>query len=781
MSEQQTPDHQPIDRFDHTYPDTEEYRTRAGILVRRRRTRLDPETMAERLAALTSELDARRGGVLSSGVDYPGRYSRWHLGYVDPPIQLQAHGRTLRVEALNERGSVLLPAIARALRPVASASAAESDTFGTFTLEIPAGGEVRTEEERTRAPSIFTALRALTRAFGSPADRNLGLYGAFGYDLAFQLEPVRLANPRPADQRDLVLHLPDRILLLDRKRELAHELSYDFEVDGRRTEGLPRSTAPAPPASTASRLSDGPDETDGPAAVGRPEPGRFADVVRSALAHFRSGDLFEVTPSHVLREPCTSPADFFGRLRLANPAPYESFYNLGEGEHLVVASPEMYVRVTGDRVETCPIAGTIARGPDALRDAEAIRTLLTSDKDEAELTMCTDVDRNDKARVCQPGSVRVIGRRQIELYSRLIHTVDHIEGRLRPGFDAFDAFLTHTWAVTVTGAPKHRAMQFIEDAEDGPRGWYGAATGFLGFDGDINTGLTLRAASIRDGIASIRVGATLLADSDPDAEEAETLLKARALLDVLRTAPERTGDQAGQPEPDRQQQQGRLADRRAAGFEVRQPAGQHRRVLLVDHQDSFVLTLADYFRQHGCTVDTLRYGFAEERLEEFAPDLVVLSPGPGRPADFGCTDLLSTLDRRRIPAFGVCLGLQAMVEDRGGRLSLLPEPMHGKASEVRVLRRESGLLAGLGETFVAGRYHSIYADPSDVPGYTVTAVSPGTPTVAMVIEDEERLRWGVQFHPESIMTATGRTGHRLLGNLLDTVERVDPLRSRAGR
>ena len=148
----------------------------------------------------------------------------------------------------------------------------------------------------------------------------------------------------------------------------------------------------------------------------------------------------------------------------------------------------MYVRVDGDRVETCPISGTIARGRDAIGDAAQILALLTSAKDESELTMCTDVDRNDKSRICVPGSVRVIGRRQIEMYSRLIHTVDHVEGRLRPGFDALDAFLAHAWAVTVTGAPKAWAMQFIEDHERSPRAWYGGAVGLLGFDGNLNTG-----------------------------------------------------------------------------------------------------------------------------------------------------------------------------------------------------------------------------------------------------------------------------------------------------
>ncbi len=241
----------------------------------------------------------------------------------------------------------------------------------------------------------------------------------------------------------------------------------------------------------------------------------------------------------MFHERCASPTAFYERLRQRNPAPFEFLFNLGEGrrdgEYLVGASPEMYVRVTGDRVETCPISGTIARGSrPAGGRGEHPPGCSASAKEESELTMCTDVDRNDKSRVCVPGSVRVIGRRQIEMYSRLIHTVDHIEGRLRPGFDALDAFLTHMWAVTVTGAPKAWAMQFIEDHEDTTRRWYGGAVGMIGFDGSMNTGLTLRTAQIHGGVAAVRAGATLLFDSDPEAEERETQLKARALLETLR-------------------------------------------------------------------------------------------------------------------------------------------------------------------------------------------------------------------------------------------------------
>jgi anthranilate synthase len=713
--------------------DLTQFETGAGVRVTRTAAPFDPALLAD----MTRQVELRRGGVLSSGMEYPGRYSRWHMAYVDPCLELIARGRRLTVTALNDRGLILLPVVTAAMRRVGQ----DTGTPGGVTAEVivAESGASFTEEQRSRRPTVFSALREIIAAFSAP-DPHLGLYGAFGYDLAFQFEPVRQRHDRPADQRDLVLHLPDRLYVLDRKRESATCFSYEFEVGGASTSGLSRETRPTGGNPGGGRR--GVTDTDLP---GDPRPGSFAAVVEQARERFARGDLFEVVPSHVFHGRCDSPAAFFERLRQRNPAPYEFLFNLGESEYLVGASPEMYVRVTGDRVETCPIAGTIARGEDPLADAENIRTLLTSAKEESELTMCTDVDRNDKSRVCEPGSVRVIGRRQIEMYSRLIHTVDHVEGRLRPGFDALDAFLTHMWAVTVTGAPKTWAMQFIEDHEDRPRRWYGGAVGVIGFDGGMNTGLTLRTAHISNGVASVRAGATLLFESDPAAEERETQLKARALLETL----------AG-PEPP--------APERAAAAPPAGP-GAGLRVLLVDLQDSFVHTLGGYFRETGAEVTTLRAGFDPALLEEYRPDLVVLSPGPGRPSDFGCDELLTELDRRGIAAFGVCLGMQAMVEHAGGRLGLLATPAHGKPGTVRVLGDGSGLLAGLPGEFTAARYHSLHAVPDGVTGgFTVTAVTPDG--VVMAIEDEAAGRWGVQFHPESILTASGRAGHQVVANVL---------------
>ncbi len=471
------------------------------------------------------------------------------------------------------------------------------------------------------------------------------------------------------------------------------------------------------------------------------KPGEYAETVRRAFDYFMRGDLFEVVPSQTFRDPLSdAPSAIMRRLTRINPSPYGFFINLGEDEFLVGASPEMFVRVTGRRVETCPISGTIKRGRDAIEDEEQIRKLLNSAKDETELTMCSDVDRNDKSRVCEPDSVRVLGRRQIEMYSRLIHTVDHIEGILLEERDALDAFLSHAWAVTVTGAPKRRAMTFIEANERSPRAWYGGAVGLVHLNGDLNTGLTLRTVHIRDGVAEVRAGATVLADSDADAEEEETVLKASAMRAAIR------GDGGDT-----------VAAKRKA------PPGAGKRALLVDHDDFFVHTLAGYLRRCGLEVVTLRSPVDRAAFSRIKPDIVVMSPGPGIPSDFDCTATIQLAESRRLPVFGVCLGLQAMVEAQGGKLAFAP-PMHGKPSTL-VTEEGSRLFDGLSGPLTVGRYHSLVADPDALPeDFIVTARAPDG--AIMAIEHRSAPMMAVQFHPESIMSLGNNVGMAILENAI---------------
>lgn len=707
----------------------ERFVTAGGVAITRQR---HATPYAGAIEAYIDGLNGRRGAVFSSNYEYPGRYTRWDTAIIDPPLVISARGRAMRIEALNERGKVLLPLVLDTVSDLADVTVSES-TATLVRLDIATPGRVFTEEERSRVPSVFTVLRAVVGLFRSDQDSNLGLYGAFGYDLAFQFDPVDFSLQRADSQRDLVLYLPDEVLVVDHHQALAWHDRYDYAGDGFTTEGLPRGGREEPfrPSSSIPPRGDH-------------APGEYARLVEKAKESFRRGDLFEVVPGQMFYERCeTPPSEISRRLKQINPSPYSFFINLGEGEYLIGASPEMFVRVNGRRVETCPISGTIKRGDDAISDSEQILKLLNSKKDESELTMCSDVDRNDKSRVCEPGSVRVIGRRQIEMYSRLIHTVDHIEGRLREGMDAFDAFLSHAWAVTVTGAPKLWAMRFIEKHEKSPRAWYGGAIGMVHFNGDLNTGLTLRTIRIKDGIAEVRAGATLLFDSAPEEEEAETELKASAMLSAIRDA--KAGNAAAAERPTSR-------------------VGDGVNILLVDHEDSFVHTLANYFRQTGANVSTVRSPVADEVFDRLKPDLVVLSPGPGMPKDFDCATTIRKARDRHLPIFGVCLGLQALAEAYGGELRQLHIPMHGKPSRIRV-SKPGVIFSGLPKEVTVGRYHSIFADPVRLPAdFEVTAETEDG--IVMAFEHRKEPIAAVQFHPESIMTLGQDAGMRMIENVV---------------
>ena len=715
------------------------HETAGGVRVHLAVEQLD---YAAALDDLADALDSSPGVLLRSGFEYPGRYTRWDIGFVNPPLRLTGRGRRLVIDALNRRGEILLAEVNRALADCDSIRhlRREQSAIHVEVREPEAGFS---EESRSRQHSVFSALRALVNWFRSPQDPFLGLYGAFGYDLTFQFEDIERHQRRAADDRDLVLYLPDRILVADHRLEHAQAYNYDFicrapgrEHYGETTGGLKRG-GPAAPFLPAIRVGGQCDH----------EPGEYAAGVERAKQYFSRGDLFEVVPGQTFFAPCKdSPAKVFKRLARSNPAPYGALMNLGEQEYLVSASPEMFVRVEGDCIETCPISGTIARGADALTDAEQVRLLLNSAKDESELSMCTDVDRNDKARVCEPGSVRVVGRRQIEMYSRLIHTVDHVKGSLKAGFDALDGFLSHTWAVTVTGAPKLSSMQYLEEYEKSPRRWYGGAIGHIGFDGNLNTGLTLRTIRIKDGVAEVRAGATLLMDSDPESEEKETRLKARALMAAMGV------------------------DVQPIATSIQCETGTqfaHMRVLMVDHEDSFVHSLGDCFRRLGAELQTLRPEPARRYLKQGNVDLVVLSPGPSAPERFAMAQTIAIALKRDIPIFGVCLGLQGIVEYFGGDLRQLTVPMHGKQSVIS--HAESNLFSGLPSPLTAGRYHSLVAASMPQCLEVTARTEDGE---VMAVEHLELPIWSVQFHPESIMSLENGNGPRLIRNVLALADRA---------
>ena len=720
----------------------ESYTTPSGITV----TRTASNVRFDRgLRGLLKKLDTQRGIYLSSGYEFPGRYSRWDIGAAAPPIEIISRGRDVLIRPLNERGRALNLMLEPVLAPhlhwetFANEDGALHGTLKPLPALFP-------EEERSKQPSAFSVLRALIEEFKHPLAGRLALVGAFGYDLLLQFDPIELKLPRE-DVKDLHLFLCDDIYFMDRKTERIERYQFDFAGGGAAlqhvtTHGLPRTNerlkrprgkAPEAAAITSDHTSE-----------------QYMAKVQTVRERMRQGDYYEVILRQIFQTPYNaSPSELFEKIQLASPSPYEFFLQLGE-EQLIGASPEMFVRVEGRRMETCPISGTARRTGDPLRDAENIKQLLNSLKEESELTMCTDVDRNDKSRIAVPGSVKLIARRLIESYAGVFHTVDHVEGTLADGFDSLDAFLTHMWAVTVIGAPKKWAAQAIENLENEARAWYAGAVGMISFDGDINTGITIRTIHLKAGKARYAAGATLLYDSDPASEDRECWMKATGFFRALNA--EKKTDVVYAP---------------------RGEEGAGVRLLLVDHEDCFIHTLANYARQTGAHVMTYRSGFPLHLIEKIDPSLILVSPGPGRPSDFGVSELIRHAAKLGVPVFGVCLGLQGMVEAFGGELGVLGYPVHGKPSMIR--HRGIGVFEGLPEQIQVGRYHSLYAIREKLP--SVLEITAETDDgVIMGVRHRDLPMEAVQFHPESILTLEGSCGLRLMENVVRQLGRARALR-----
>jgi anthranilate synthase len=714
------------------------YQTPHGITVTRTETKL---AYSRGLAHILKQLDTKRGAYFSSGYEYPERYSRWDVATLSPPIEIVGRDRTLSINALNERGRMLL----RIMDPLLAEHKdwdSDAPTSDSLYLRLKTLAERFPEEERSKQPSPFSLVRLLVKEFSNAADSRLMLTGAFGYDLLLQFDPITQHLPRH-DQKTLHLFLCDDIYFMDRKKEAIEHYQYDFSGEAGSTAGLDRAGTNIPKPKKAPAPAE---------IVSDHKTEEYMEKVEAVREGMRQGNYYEVVLRQTFSAPfAQSPSELFQRIQKSSPSPYEFMLQMGD-EQLVGASPEMFVRVEDNQVETCPIAGTARRSGDPIRDAESIRALLNSAKEESELTMCSDVDRNDKSRVCIPGSVKVVGRRLIEAYAGLFHTVDHVKGLLQPGFDSLDAFLTHMWAVTIIGAPKKAAAQAIEDLENDARGWYGGAVGMIGLNGDINTGITIRTIHLKNGVAKYAAGATLLYDSDPRDEDGECRLKATAFFRAL--YPKAAAGQEGHHA---------------------RKVGDGIRLLLVDNDDCFIHTLANYARQTGAAVSTYRSNVALEAIDASKPDVVLISPGPARPADFGVPNLVTELAKRGIPTFGVCLGLQGIVEAFGGTLDVLPYPMHGKGSQVT--HDGKGVFRDLPSPFRVGRYHSLFANRDSFPDcLEITAESEDG--IIMGVRHRELPIEAVQFHPESILTLEKDCGLRLMENMIEAYAHAGSVTSR---
>jgi anthranilate synthase component 1 len=366
-----------------------------------------------------------------------------------------------------------------------------------------------------------------------------GAVGMFGYDLARSAEPT-IGEPNPDDTGvpELAVMVTDVLLAFD---HLRHEVTVLANVLAEGDIARAYGEAAAAIAEVRERLSGsvprgGGGRREPPEYSSNMGPDGYAAAVERAKEYIRAGDIYQVVPSQRWSADC--PVDAFSiyrGLRAINPSPYMYFLDFEDFE-IAGASPETLVTVTGRSVRQRPIAGTRPRADSVERDLERGRELLADPKERAEHVMLVDLGRNDLGRVCEYGSVKVDELMAVETYSHVMHIVSQVSGRLREGVTPMDALRASLPVGTLSGAPKIRAMQIIDELEPAGRGPYGGGVGYLSYTGDLDTCIYIRSALVKDGRVHIQAGGGIVADSEPGYEVRETEAKAGAVMDAIRMA-----------------------------------------------------------------------------------------------------------------------------------------------------------------------------------------------------------------------------------------------------
>ncbi len=367
-----------------------------------------------------------------------------------------------------------------------------------------------------------------------------GAVGLFGYDLVRYVEPLGDPNPDPVGLPDLALVITGALVAFDHLNHRITVLSNVFVEDGgdieaayaqavRVIEEIREALAGAVPPARGRDREVG-------EFVSNMSDGGYADAVERIKEYVRAGDVFQVVPAQRWSGPCpVDPFSIYRGLRAVNPSPYMYFLDFDEFE-VAGASPEPLVKVTGRHAEYRPIAGTRPRGATAEEDIALAQELLADDKERAEHVMLVDLGRNDLGRVCEYGTVTVDELMQVETYSHVLHIVSSISGTLRAGTSAIELLRACLPAGTLSGAPKVRAMQIIDELETHKRGAYGGAVGYLSWGGDLDACIVIRTVVAKDGQAHVQAGGGIVVDSDATTEVAETVHKSAAVFKAIELA-----------------------------------------------------------------------------------------------------------------------------------------------------------------------------------------------------------------------------------------------------
>jgi anthranilate synthase component 1 len=365
-----------------------------------------------------------------------------------------------------------------------------------------------------------------------------GLFGYLGYDMVRLIERLPDENPDMLGIPDAILMRPTIIAVFDGIQNqitlvtpvwpasgMDADSAYDLALErlGDAISDLERNLPYRREAANVTRSL--------PEPVSNTTREEYHAIVERAKEYIRAGDIFQVVPSHRLSVPFELPPfSLYRALRRLNPSPFLLYLDFGDGLSIVGSSPEILVRLRDGKVTIRPIAGTRKRGATPEEDKVLAADLLSDPKELSEHLMLLDLGRNDVGRVAQISSVTVTERMVIEYYSHVMHIVSNVEGTIDPQHDALDALFAGFPAGTVSGAPKVRAMEIIDELEKARRGVYGGCVGYFGANGAMDTCIALRTAVLKDGVMHVQAGGGVVADSDPEAEYQETVNKSRALI-----------------------------------------------------------------------------------------------------------------------------------------------------------------------------------------------------------------------------------------------------------
>jgi anthranilate synthase component 1 len=449
------------------------------------------------------------------------------LIFLDACASLTAHGDEVRMQAHGSLGEFIAARVAREV--VADKTVREEGTTFHFARAEEAGSETH----RLRTPSVLDPLRALTlnldASLAGETEQSFA-FGCFGYELLGAFERLPIEPCKRDEFPDYSFHLAGSVIRIDHRHACTHVSVLAQRGDStdarRRLAALARLCTQAGPyrAPPVQSVRARVNQSDAD----------YAATVERCKTHIEAGEVYQIVPSRTWEAPCDDPLAAYARLRRNNPSPYMFCLEDPNGT-LFGASPESALKVDAARrtVEIRPIAGTRPRGEDAESDTRLELELRLSEKEIAEHVMLVDLARNDVARVSEPGSRRVSDLMHVEKYSKVMHLVSHVKGRLAPGLDALHAYRATLNMGTLTGAPKLRAADLLTRYEAERRGPYGGAVGYLTAAGDLDTAIVIRSALVRDGVARVQAGAGVVADSQPLAEADETRRKAQAVLNAL--------------------------------------------------------------------------------------------------------------------------------------------------------------------------------------------------------------------------------------------------------